>query len=146
MVPLIPLVDTFFPLLTALPPLFTVPKTVLALLIVPFLPPNLLAFTADILAFTAFEYFDTFLLAMDLTPVSNCGLCITWVAPLIRSSMYWSKAIRSAAPRSAAASNRACPGGVARAPKPNVAPKPAGERLAAVTAVDTAARPAKADN
>ena len=104
--------ETFFPLLTAETTLFTVPKVFLALLILPFEPPNLLALTAAILAFTALEYFETFLLATDLAPDLNSGLSIVLVTWKIRSSIACSSALRSAAPRSAAASSRACPVGV----------------------------------
>ena len=111
-VPLTPFVVTFLPLLTAETTLFTVANVFFGFLIVPTFPSNLLDFTAFILAFTAFWYLETFLLAIDLTPDLNSGLSTALVTRKIRSSMACSSALRSAAPRSAAASSRACPSGV----------------------------------
>ena len=128
--PLIPLLVTFLPLLTALTTLLTVENVRFALLMVPFLPLNLLALTADIPAFIAFEYFETFLFTVDLTPLCTIGLSITLVAANIRSSIACSSRLRSAAPRSAAACSRASPCSVSRKPNPRPTPVARGKRWA----------------
>ena len=67
--PLIPVLATFLPLLTALATLFTVEKAVLAFIILPRLPPNLLAFTAAIPAFIDLLYLLTLRFATLLAAV-----------------------------------------------------------------------------
>ena len=132
---------TFLPLFTALATLFTLANVVLALLILPFLPLNLLAFTAAMPAFTALEYFDTLRFTAGLNAglaiaVSTCRVGKT-VALKTASSIACCTAMRSAAPRTAAASNNCCPGCVANAPNPNAVPATSG--LAAAVLATTGA-------